>query len=147
MISLKIYFVYFGMFFFGIAAAIYQIFCNPTIKKYADAEEYAEAIEPTITRDEVIRIGQYIKRTKHKLDENTVDQVDKILISENYLDAFSERNALFIIRMKYELINNSGKLIRVLAIVFYLIGAVFFIIPSLTSFSQVALSFYCRFFS
>jgi hypothetical protein len=49
----KLYYLYFGLSFFGIASFIYQVRCDSRIKRYADAEDYVLSVREITTDSEL----------------------------------------------------------------------------------------------
>lgn len=45
----RLYFLYFGLCFLGVGASLYQLRCNPYIKRFDTAESFTASISPVVT--------------------------------------------------------------------------------------------------
>ena len=122
--SLKLYFIYFGLMFLGVGAAIYQWRCPSFVKKYSDWADYVAGLAT-------------------HTDTSQIEVLAKILKRQPYADSgtsMDDRLRLYL-RMHFSLMSNSDWGWRVVTAILFAAGFALLVIPSAMTIARVAIAF------
>jgi len=131
----NLYYLYFGLTIFGLGSFLYQVQCDPRIKRFANVEDYVLSVRDITTNLELEHHQQVI-------DSLTGDAA----ATRDFLGAqladpdLAPSIKLDILTRHYRALDSSKIVGRLLVSVAYLFGLGLLAIPSITTFIQVSRS-------
>ncbi len=125
----NLYMLYFGLFAFGVASLLYQVFCHHSVKKYSDFQEFIRERMDVYVNEDLEKISkELIKMKGIDFDEGKIAAANAILRAGS---AISEEVIRYILYAYYENQANRYRAIIISTLFLYLVGFVLISIPSL----------------
>ncbi len=145
--GLNFYFLYFGLFIFGIGSFIFSIFCDSVIKRHADSDAFCVYAASTSTDTDVRQNCEYICANLGA-DSPDVSSA-KIILQSMYTGIQSNipiESRLFAYKTYYIIKDREALILRCVVFVSFIIGLTLLAIPSLIVFAKVCRMFFVQFF-
>lgn len=144
--SYRLYCLYFGLSFFGIASLIFKLCCPDLAQNYRHADSYIENAMPYLTREKSGKLPSRISELKNELPSFTHSSHDYTSLT-NYAKFVSDREAAEgaitnAMRERYVLTRALYPVRRFLTAILYLVGMAFLAIPTGATFWNVSVTFY-----
>ena len=130
--------VYFGLCFYAIASALYQLFCPPEVKGFPTDVDYVDRYRTNISPALVERLWrdmQSRERYRDKLKELQIWYDEKKVSDTTHAREMFDRS---ILTLNYESHTRRHKPVRVLAGALYAVSLILLAIPSVDIFTSVA---------
>jgi hypothetical protein len=146
-IGLNFYFLYFGLFIFGVGSFIFSVFCSSDVKRHADSDAFCVYAASTTTSDDIKNYCEYISANMG--DESPDGKRAKLIVQS--MSAGVQLNIpvesrLFAHKTYFSIKNKKFHLLRCFAFFSFAIGLTFLAIPSLIVFIKVCRMFFEQFF-
>lgn len=135
----NMYFVYFGLFFVGIASVIFTLFAHSNIKRYRDSDEFCIQTRGMLTIHEFKQMYEFITNNKHA--KNLIDQgIEKSYrsIGINGEISLKSDKEIDIKKAYYYALDIGNPFARVLTLLIYTLGFSLLAVPSLKTFSSIS---------
>ncbi|WP_157095565.1 hypothetical protein [Bradyrhizobium sp. AT1] len=131
----NLYFLYFGLTIFGLGSFLYQVQCDPRIKRFANVEDYVLSVRDITTNLE-------LEHHQHKIDS----LMGESLATNDFLGAqltdpdLAPSIKLDILTRHYRALDSSKKVGRLLVAAAYFSGLGLLAIPSIATLIQITRS-------
>jgi hypothetical protein len=135
----KLYYVYFGLFFTGVGSLLYQLRCDPRLKKYATSEDYVNGVRDSVTDKDLHRYQDFSEE-HGDASAATTDFVPAMLKDAEQ----AERIKIVILNSHYAALNKYRPVSRFLVATSYCLGLALLATPALHTFVSVLRSFFNR---
>lgn len=131
----RLFFIYFGLMFLGVGAFVYQLRCDPNIKRFDTPEAFTASVSAVVTesdlflyQDTIERVGGPASSTREFLagEIANLDQAPRLKLS--------------ILNNLYRALDGARYFSRLVVLLCYLVGFVLVLCPSLQTSVHVFLS-------
>jgi hypothetical protein len=131
----KLYFLYFGLTFFGTGSFLYQLRCDIRIKRFGNLEDYVLSAKEVATEGELHKYQQLVDH----LSGTAVATTDFIRPQLSDPELGSQLK-LDILTRHYRALDESKPLSRFFVFFAYILGFSLMAVPALTTFAEVTKS-------
>jgi hypothetical protein len=132
----KLYYLYFGLTFFGVASFLYQLRCDSRIKRFANVEDYILSVKEITSDNELYK---YQLATEELVGESAA--TSDFLIGQLADPQQAPQLKLNILTSHYRALDGSKPISRFFVLLAYGFGFLFMAIPAMATFIQVTKSF------
>lgn len=142
----KLYYIYFGLTFLGLATFLYQVTCPNLIKQYSSVRGYIKENVEFMTQNRVLSLSKHIteRYEPHLITNKAISFIDnKNFDISSQTDSDNLRHfAIDILQHFWNLNTWSNCLLRSMVLILFLIGFLCLLIPSVEMFFKIAILFY-----
>ena len=131
----KLFYLYFGFSFLGVASILYKIFSPNLINEYISMREYIKDEKELLTNTNIRNLFNKLKNMNIKEVEILQDKIIPV-------DIIEKSTIIEIMKTNWDYYNNLYKFIRCTIVVFYIIGFIFISVPSMNMFYNIFLIFF-----
>jgi hypothetical protein len=136
------YFLYFGLFIFGLASFIFHISCPAIIKSFSTADEYVERIESLVTASDLAERAAAILRNAQKgsaIEQQANAYAGVLTMGINSEPQKSMR--LFILRNYFLILDDSRLYFRIFLFGLSSLGIALTFVPSIIALLRIGADF------
>lgn len=146
-VGLNFYFLYFGLFIFGLGSFTFSVFCEPVIKRHFDADAFV-AYTATTTTVEDIRYycGYIIEHTSEVSPEAKKAKLILHSLSSGIQSNIPNDSRVLVQKIYYDMKNRSFFGIRIIAALAFVFGIILLTIPSVLVFVRISRLFWSQLF-
>lgn len=145
--GLNFYFLYFGLFIFGVGSFIFSIFCDPCIKRHADSDAFCAYAASTSTANDIRQYCEYICA---RLGDSSPDARTSRLILQSITSGIQQEipgeSRIFAHKTYYLIKDTRLVILRCLVFASFIIGLLLMAVPSLIAFVKVCRMFFIQFY-
>lgn len=132
----KLYYLYFGLTFFGIASFLYQLRCDSRIKRFGNAEDYVLSVREITTDSDLYKYQRIIDDLVGDSAATTDFLTGQLADPQQ-----APRIKLNILVALYRALDGSMPISRFFVSLAYVLGFFFMAIPAVMTFAEVTKSF------
>jgi len=145
--GLNFYFLYFGLFIFGVGSFIFSAFCDSDVKRHTDSDAFCSYAAATTTSNDIKQYCEYILATIG--DESPDGKLAKLIVQSMPSGVqlnIPVESRLFAHKAYFSIKDKTFPILRCIAFFSFVIGLTFLAIPSLIVFAKVCNMFFEQFF-
>ena len=133
----KLYYLYFGLTFFGIGSFLYQLRCDSRIKRFANVEDYTLSVREITTNND---LHEYQRAIESLVGDSAA--TSDFLTAQLSDAEQAPQLKLKILANHYRALDGSTPISRFFVLLAYTCGFLFMAIPAVTTFVEVTGSFF-----
>lgn len=139
-ISLRLYYIYFGLFFFGIGQLIYFWLCPGIIKRWGDSFDFVKEATSYVSEEYIVQLAAKFGGDRDVLNKTTnlIRKFEETSDKEHH--DYQRVKSLLVYDLWY-LLNSSNKNGVFLCVLLYTTGLILLAIPSIEAFTKIVAAF------
>ncbi|MCI4679332.1 hypothetical protein K9U39_10490 [Rhodoblastus acidophilus] len=146
-IDTNLYFIYFGLFIFGVGSFIFFIACDPIIKRHVDSEAFCSYSAAASVTSDIIAYCDYIQSAKGSSD---TERTQATLIASSTLSGvqptLTQESKFFVYKTVYRIKDENFTALRWATFLAFGCGLALLAIPSVVVFLKVCRVFFSQLF-
>jgi hypothetical protein len=135
----KLYYLYYGLTFFGLGSLLYQLRCDSRIKRFANVEEYILSVRDITTNAELYKYQETIDDI-----EGDSAATSDFLTAQLADSELAPELKLNILAGHYRALDDADPASRFLVLLTFFFGFLFMTVPAAATFVEVTKSFISR---
>lgn len=141
-LGIGFYFLYFGLFIFGLGSFIFHVASPEPARRFRSADEYVERLHPLITSsDLMLKLNFILEKSAPESDARNEAYLYKNALSSGVAAHPHQSAIMFSLREYFEIEDYSNRAMRLIVFFLFCFGFLLISVPSMIAFTHVVKSF------